>query len=188
VASFSVENAEKVHERGEIPSGTTHAMTSFERGPNPKEAVMRKILLVTFVLAMLPACSRASTSTPVKAPTPAAATQKAQAKPADKVAVLEAKNMKRKTELIGFLDVAGDKGHKDAALDALRAKAAAMGADAIVGVEFHEGNGEPGHYSGVAVRYKRTHRRGSGAAAKTLDASQPRTQSLPAPQQPAPKK
>ncbi len=151
---------------------------------------MRKILLVTFVLAMLPACSRAASSTPPRAPaTPAAAVQKAQAKPAAKIAVLESKNVKRKTELIGFLDVSGDKGHREAALEALRAKAAAMGADAIVGVEFHEGNGEPGHYSGVAVRYKKTHRRGSNGAVKALGASQPSTQQpLPAPQEPAPKK
>jgi hypothetical protein len=149
---------------------------------------MRKMLLVTFVLAMLPACSR-SAATPPKAPSAPAAVQKAQAKPANKIAVLESKDMKRKTELLGFLDVSGDKGHREAALEALRAKAAAMGADAIVGVEFHEGSGEPGHYSGVAVRYKKTHRRGSNAAVKALDASQPRTtQPLPAPQQPAPKK
>lgn len=149
---------------------------------------MRKMLLVTFVLAMLPACSR-SAATPPKAPSaPAAAVQKADAKPANKIAVLEAKSIKRKTELIGFIDVSGDKGHRDAALEALRAKAAAMGADAIVGVEFHEGKDEPGHYSGVAVRYKKTHRRGSSSAAKVLDASQPHTQPLPAPQQPASKK
>jgi len=143
---------------------------------------MRKFLLVTFLLAMIPACSRSST--PVKAPTPQpAAAQKAQATPASKVQVLEAKNIKRKTELVGFLDVAGDKGHKDAALEALRAKAAAMGADAVVGVEYHEGANEPGHYSGVAVRYKKTHRRGGGAAVqKALDSSR-----APAPA-PAPSK
>ena len=45
-------------------------------------------------------------------------------------------------------------GHHDAALDALRRKAAAMGADAVVGVEFHHSEGgEPTHLSGLAVRF-----------------------------------
>lgn len=139
---------------------------------------MRKILWVTFVLAMLPACSRSST--PPKVPAAPAAVQKAQATPAKKVAVLDAKDIKRKTELLGFLDVAGDKSHRDAALEALRAKASALGADAIVGVEYHEGAGEPGHYSGVAVKYKKTHHRGSNAAVKALDATS-RTPSVPQP-------
>ena len=62
---------------------------------------------------------------------------------------------KHSTELIAFVDVKEDKSHKDRALEALRAKAATLGADAIVGIEYHEGKGEPGHYSGAAVKYKK---------------------------------
>jgi uncharacterized protein YbjQ (UPF0145 family) len=46
-------------------------------------------------------------------------------------------------------------GSHDRALDVLRRRAVAMGADAVVGVEFHhgEGEGQPTHLSGLAVRF-----------------------------------
>ncbi len=46
-------------------------------------------------------------------------------------------------------------GSHDAALDLLRRRAAAMGADAVVGVEFHygEAEGQPTHLSGLAVHF-----------------------------------
>jgi uncharacterized protein YbjQ (UPF0145 family) len=49
-------------------------------------------------------------------------------------------------------------GDQDAALAALKRRAASMGADAVVGVEFHhgEGAGEPIHLSGLAVRFLKT--------------------------------
>jgi hypothetical protein len=137
---------------------------------------MRSLLTAAFVLAMIPACSHSTAPPRAPGATPAAAAvRKADAKPAAKpaarVAVIDAKSTKRKSELVGVIDVAGDKGHRDAALEAMRVKAAAMGADAIVGVEYHEGTNEPGHYSGVAVRYKKHHHgTGAKASAKTLEA------------------
>lgn len=49
-------------------------------------------------------------------------------------------------------------GDQDAALAALRRQALAMGADAVVGVELHHGEGddESIHLSGLAVRFVRT--------------------------------
>jgi uncharacterized protein YbjQ (UPF0145 family) len=46
-------------------------------------------------------------------------------------------------------------GHHAAALADMRRQAAAIGADAVVGVEFHHGHGEdePTHLSGLAVRF-----------------------------------
>ena len=46
-------------------------------------------------------------------------------------------------------------GKHDEALRTLQAKAALLGADAVVGVEFHhgEGEGEPTHLSGLAVKF-----------------------------------
>jgi len=118
---------------------------------------MNKFLLVAFALAALPACSR-STATPPKAPAAAQAKPAAKAKAPSQVAVLETRSVNRSTELLGFIDVSGDKTSKGAALEALRAKAAALGADAVVAIEYHEGKGEPGHYSGAAVKYRK-HRR-----------------------------
>jgi uncharacterized protein YbjQ (UPF0145 family) len=46
-------------------------------------------------------------------------------------------------------------GKHDKALRDLQVKAAQLGADAVVGVEFHhgEGEGEPTHLSGLAVKF-----------------------------------
>ncbi len=61
----------------------------------------------------------------------------------------------RPAEVIGVVDAHLKVGDQDAALAALRRRAADMGADAVVGVEFHhgEGAGEPIHLSGLAVRF-----------------------------------
>jgi uncharacterized protein YbjQ (UPF0145 family) len=49
-------------------------------------------------------------------------------------------------------------GSHEAALDVVRRRAAELGADAVVGVEFHhgEGDGQPTHLSGLAVRFLQT--------------------------------
>jgi uncharacterized protein YbjQ (UPF0145 family) len=46
-------------------------------------------------------------------------------------------------------------GGHDAALQMLKERAAQLGADAVLGVEFHHGHGEdePTHLSGLAVRF-----------------------------------
>jgi hypothetical protein len=75
--------------------------------------------------------------------------------PVDRVLILQSTHLDRPAEVVGIVDVHEEMGHHDAALAELRRKAAALGADAVVGVEFHhsESNGEPTHLSGLAVRF-----------------------------------
>lgn len=71
------------------------------------------------------------------------------------VLVLQSTHLDRPAEVVGVIDAHTAMGSHDAALDMLRRRAAAMGADAVVGVEFHhgEGEGQPTHLSGLAVRF-----------------------------------
>lgn len=71
------------------------------------------------------------------------------------VVVLQSRHLDRATEVLKIIDIHVPVGGQDAALAALQAEAAAVGADAVVGAEFHhgDGNGEPIHVSGMAVRY-----------------------------------
>jgi uncharacterized protein YbjQ (UPF0145 family) len=72
------------------------------------------------------------------------------------VLVLEAEDTDQPTEVLGLIDEHEETGHHSEALERLRIKAASMGADAVIGVEFHHGEpgGEPAHLSGTAVRYR----------------------------------
>jgi hypothetical protein len=72
-----------------------------------------------------------------------------------RIPILQAHHMDRPTEVIAILDVHSAMGQENQALEELRARAQACGADAVVGAEFHhgEGAGEPTHLSGVAVRF-----------------------------------
>jgi hypothetical protein len=74
---------------------------------------------------------------------------------ADEVLILQSTHLDRPAEVVGIVDVHEEVGHHDAALAELRRRAAALGADAVVGVEFHHGesHGEPTHLSGLAVRF-----------------------------------
>lgn len=74
------------------------------------------------------------------------------------ILVLEGTHLDRPAEVVGVIDAHLKMGDQDAALAALRQRAARMGADAVVGVEFHhgEGPGEPIHLSGLAVRFLAT--------------------------------
>ena len=61
------------------------------------------------------------------------------------VVVLVDKRVDRPTQVVGVLDFHSDE---------LRARAAAIGADAVIGAEFEHGEGnEPSHLSGMAVRF-----------------------------------
>lgn len=73
-----------------------------------------------------------------------------------RVLVLETTHLDRPAEVVGVVDVHERMASTDEALAELRRKAARLGADAVVGVEFHhgEGEGEPTHLSGLAVRYR----------------------------------
>jgi hypothetical protein len=74
------------------------------------------------------------------------------------ILILQGTHLDRPAEVVGVVDAHLKVGDQDAALAALRKRAAAMNADAVVGVEFHhgEGSGEPIHLSGLAVRFLRT--------------------------------
>jgi hypothetical protein len=75
-----------------------------------------------------------------------------------RVLVLQSTHLDRPAEVVGVIDAHVPMGSQDAALDVVRRRAAAMGADAVVGVEFHhgEGEGQPTHLSGLAVRFLQT--------------------------------
>ncbi len=71
------------------------------------------------------------------------------------IVVTTARKLDRPTELVGVIDEHEPSGRQDVAVALIRERAAAMGADAVVGVEFHHGDekDEPTHLSGLAVRY-----------------------------------
>jgi hypothetical protein len=74
-----------------------------------------------------------------------------------RVLVLQSTHLDRPAEVVGVVDAHLPMGSHESALDVLRRRAASMGADAVVGVEFHhgEGEGQPTHLSGLAVRFIR---------------------------------
>ncbi len=74
---------------------------------------------------------------------------------ASRILVLEGTHLDRPAEVVGVIDAHMPMGSHEAALDLVRRRAAQMGADAVVGVEFHhgEGEGQPTHLSGLAVRF-----------------------------------
>jgi hypothetical protein len=77
------------------------------------------------------------------------------AMPAARIIVLQSSHIDRLTEVVGVIDVHAEMGGHDSALDMLKLRAAQLGADAVLGVEFHHGHGEeePTHLSGLAVRF-----------------------------------
>jgi hypothetical protein len=70
------------------------------------------------------------------------------------VQVFVDKRIPRPTEVVGVLDFHSAATNEDKGFDELRARAAALGADAVIGAEFEHGEGgEPSHLSGMAVRF-----------------------------------
>lgn len=71
------------------------------------------------------------------------------------VLVVPEKRLSRPTEIVGVLDFHSAATDENKGFDELAARAAALGADAVIGAEFeHGGAGEPSHLSGMAVRYR----------------------------------
>src|SRR5262249_40832319 len=71
------------------------------------------------------------------------------------VQVLVDKKVDRPTEVLGVFDFHTEATSEDKGFDELRAKAAALGADAVIGAEFEHGDdGEPSHLSGIAIRWR----------------------------------
>jgi hypothetical protein len=87
-------------------------------------------------------------------PPPAAPRRSGRADPS-RVLILQSKHLDRPSEVVGVVDAHEEMGKHDNALYDLKVKAAQLGADAVVGVEFHhgEGEGEPTHLSGLAVKF-----------------------------------
>ena len=78
---------------------------------------------------------------------------------AKKMIVLAAQDAGRPTEVLGVIDVHEPSGSEDAALQTLRERAALLGAEGVLGIEFHhEGNATnkdiETHLSGLAVRFR----------------------------------
>ncbi len=85
-------------------------------------------------------------------PTPEA--YQAPSMPNARILILADKHVDRPTEVIGVLDFHSRATSEDKGFDELRARAAAMGADAVIGAEFEHGEGnEPSHLSGMVVRF-----------------------------------
>ena len=72
-----------------------------------------------------------------------------------RVLVLQSTHLDRPAEVVGVIDAHVPMGSHESALDVVRRRAVELGADAVVGVEFHhgEGEGQPTHLSGLAVRF-----------------------------------
>jgi hypothetical protein len=82
------------------------------------------------------------------------------AEAAKEMLVLQAGDAGRPTEVIGVIDVHQPTGEHGAALQTLRERAALIGANAVLGVEFHHEDDHPDdkgiatHLSGLAVRFR----------------------------------
>lgn len=73
---------------------------------------------------------------------------------ADRVVILQGTDLPQMAEVVGVIDMHEPSGDEATALRLLRERAAQMGADAVIGVEFHHGEeGGPTHLSGMAVRF-----------------------------------
>ena len=73
---------------------------------------------------------------------------------ASKVRVIQNDQLDCPSEVMGLVDIHQPVKTQDQALEVLKRKAAKLGADAVMGVEFHHGEPgeEPTHLSGMAVR------------------------------------
>lgn len=74
---------------------------------------------------------------------------------ARRVLLLQGRKLDRPAEVVGVVDAHESSGREEVAFLRLQERAAALGADAVVGIDFHhgEGRGEPLHLSGLAVRF-----------------------------------
>ena len=76
-----------------------------------------------------------------------------------KVLVVETGHLDHPGEVVAVLDVQDAKDTHDSGIMLLKERAAELGADAVVSVEFHRGEaGRPARASGLAVRFSRSGR------------------------------
>lgn len=114
---------------------------------------VKHAMLWSFVLG---ACATTPPAPPIYASSSASAeaVPSATAGPAPAVQVFVDKRVPRPTEVVGVLDFHSDAASEEKGFDELRARAAALGADAVLGAEFEHGEaGAPSHLSGIAVRF-----------------------------------
>jgi len=72
---------------------------------------------------------------------------------AARVLVLTTTHLDRPSEVIGVVDASVPSGEMERAMSELRARAASLHADAVLGVETHAPDVGPIHLSGLAVRF-----------------------------------
>ena len=72
------------------------------------------------------------------------------------IAIIESEHVDRPMEVLGFVDVHEPVTTQAEAIAELREHAAELGAEAVIGVELHHGEGgpAPSHLSGTAVRFR----------------------------------
>lgn len=71
------------------------------------------------------------------------------------IQVYEGKTAPWPAVVVGVIDVHVDATRSSEAFDELRRQASALGAQAVIGADFHHGEGrEPSHVSGMAIRYR----------------------------------
>ncbi len=105
------------------------------------------------LIACMPTTTLSSPSELAAAYTPPEALPPAPT-PSKKVVVLKGTDVSQPVEIIGLIDVHAEMKDQDHALEALKAKAGSLGADAVLDVEYHHAEGkEPSHLSGTAVRF-----------------------------------
>ena len=133
-----------------LPACADEYNTPLPLAPTYQPTTINYNATVTTLPAPAPASASTSTAASIALePSPGRRTDAAH------VLVLQTTHLDRPAEVVGVVDAHEQMGHHEDALKELREKAAALGADAVVGVEFHhgEGAGEPTHLSGLAVRF-----------------------------------
>ena len=98
-----------------------------------------------------PASADDTETTPTPTPAPAPSVM---APSGREVVVLVDKRVDRPTEVLGVFDFHTAATSQDKGFEELKVRAAALGADAVIGAEFEHGDdGGPSHLSGMAVRF-----------------------------------
>jgi hypothetical protein len=129
---------------------------------------MRRSILAALAFTIVLAVPARAAASPTPAPPAQAPPAPHVIRPADGAGsnvVPHAVHASRAMDLLGWVDVKGERAGRAQAIDALRRKAVAMGADGIANVEFHPGaHGAPGHYTASAVMFRKRHARATPAA------------------------
>ena len=74
---------------------------------------------------------------------------------AARITVYEGKTSPKPGVVVGIIDVHTDATRSEEGFDELRRRATALGADCVIGADFHHGDeNEPSHVSGMAIRYR----------------------------------